>query len=428
MEYDIDNRLVSWSENGQLEQYQYLADNKRVWKKAPNGVETVYFYGVGGQKLVTYRVASNGFWLVDPVRNVYFGGKVIRADGEAVVQDRLGSVVARGSEKKDYFPYGEEIGVATAGNRDKYGTYHRDQTTGLDYADQRYYKGLQGRFLTSDPYEASGGAAEPGSWGRYAYVGGDPVNYRYPKGLESQGPGDYIYCPETGTWMPDYVCDMLRKQSDPTNQHSTCSDGTKVPQGQTCPANDGGSFTGRQRAHEGLRELTAGRLLGKKDCADLLEKLAEQVGGGATAASIAGAVERQARETYNSWTMYDGPSASTVFLEPAKFGYSASGKVKTVADWFNADKGRQGLSQQNGSAIFIRSSDWGSFYNSYTTFDGDLSAYGFGTLLHEVLHKQSVGGFTHGQMEAALAAVGFTSADNPLYKNINSSGFGVKCF
>jgi hypothetical protein len=93
MEYDIDNRLVSWSENGQLEQYQYLADNKRVWKRAPNGEETVYFYGVGGQKLVTYGVTSTPFALVNGARNVYFRGKVIRAAGEAVVQDRLGSVV-----------------------------------------------------------------------------------------------------------------------------------------------------------------------------------------------------------------------------------------------------------------------------------------------------------------------------------------------
>jgi hypothetical protein len=107
MEYDVDNRLVGWTQSGQVEQYQYLADNKRVWKKAPNGVETVYFYGVGGQKLITYGVQGSPFVLVAPVRNVYFGGKVIRADGEAVVQDRLGSVVARGSEQKDYFPYGD---------------------------------------------------------------------------------------------------------------------------------------------------------------------------------------------------------------------------------------------------------------------------------------------------------------------------------
>jgi len=40
-----------------------------------------------------------------------------------------------------------------------------------------------GRFLTADPYRASGGAADPGSWNRYAYVEGDPVNSYDPSGL-----------------------------------------------------------------------------------------------------------------------------------------------------------------------------------------------------------------------------------------------------
>jgi RHS repeat-associated protein len=184
MTYDVDNRLKKWTGAGGDEYYGYLADNKRVWKKTPVGVETYYLYGLGGQKLMTCSVVESPFALNCAMTHVYFGGKVIRADGEAVVQDRLGSVVARGNVKRDYFPYGDEIGGATAGNVDKFGTYMRDGTTGLDYADQRYYAGsMSGRFLTADPYEASGGAGEPGSWGRYAYVGGDPVNYNDPGGM-----------------------------------------------------------------------------------------------------------------------------------------------------------------------------------------------------------------------------------------------------
>lgn len=191
MTYDIDNRLKTWTGSPGVEEYGYLADNKRVWKKAPSGAETVYFYGVGGQKLLTYTVQTSPFALISPVENVYFGGKLIRANGVAVVHDRLGSVVARvGSSdaaaftKHDYLPYGEEMDSATGGNVDKFGTYLRDQTTGLDYADQRYFAGtLGGRFLSADPYEASGGASEPGSWNRYPYVGGDPVNLTDRTGL-----------------------------------------------------------------------------------------------------------------------------------------------------------------------------------------------------------------------------------------------------
>jgi RHS repeat-associated protein len=122
---------------------------------------------------------------------------VIWQNGKAVVQDRLGSVMARGNgtggvETHDYFPYGEER-TATVGDRNKFGTYHRDQT-GLDYADQRYYDSAIGRFLTSDPYEASGGAAEPGSWGRGPYVEADPINLMDPTGEVGRCPvGTSVY-------------------------------------------------------------------------------------------------------------------------------------------------------------------------------------------------------------------------------------------
>ena len=53
---------------------------------------------------------------------------------------------------------------------------------GIDYADQRFYAATYGRFLSPDPYSASGGAGDPGSWNRYSYVGGDPVNFIDPSG------------------------------------------------------------------------------------------------------------------------------------------------------------------------------------------------------------------------------------------------------
>ena len=190
--FDVDNRLLTAAVAGGTEEYNYLADNKRVWKKEPSGTEYVYFYGVGGQKLATYQVVSSPFSLTQVSLNVYFGGKLIRADGVAVASDRLGSVTGRSAAadspsvtSHDYYPYGAEIGGATSGNRDKFGTYHRDASTALDYADQRYYAPGNGRFLTADPYEASGGAGEPGSWNRYPYVGGDPVNFGDPSGLAS---------------------------------------------------------------------------------------------------------------------------------------------------------------------------------------------------------------------------------------------------
>jgi RHS repeat-associated protein len=100
--------------------------------------------------------------------------------GMQMNRDRLGNVMY--SATTVYYPYGEEYAV-TANDRDKFGTYHRDSTTGLDYAVNRYYSTQSGRFLTADPYRASGGPAEPGSWNRYALVADDPINYSDRVGL-----------------------------------------------------------------------------------------------------------------------------------------------------------------------------------------------------------------------------------------------------
>jgi len=208
--YDIDNRLLSASGNGSWEQYAYLADNKRVWKQTnlhSNPVEQYYLYGVGGERIATYTVnqqmLNEGTLHLSSNQNtidVYFGGRLIWQNGQAVLRDRLGSVMARrvshstALERHDYFPYGEER-TPSIGDRNKFGTYHRDQT-GLDYADQRYYNSAIGRFLSADPYEDSGGASEPASWGRGVYVHGDPVNFNDRPGLAACPAGSENNCIE----------------------------------------------------------------------------------------------------------------------------------------------------------------------------------------------------------------------------------------
>lgn len=57
-------------------------------------------------------------------------------------------------------------------------------------ADQRYYDRGTGRFLTADPSTGSN-AADPGSWNKYAYVGGDPANFADPSGLMCDVYTDY---------------------------------------------------------------------------------------------------------------------------------------------------------------------------------------------------------------------------------------------
>ena len=76
-----------------------------------------------------------------------------------------------------------------SGGDDKimFATYLRDSFTGLDYADQRFYASSYGRFNSADPYAGSAGPSDPGSWNRYAYTRGDPINRGDPLVLPTAG-------------------------------------------------------------------------------------------------------------------------------------------------------------------------------------------------------------------------------------------------
>src|SRR5207249_4408544 len=103
--------------------------------------------------LQSMSLAQTGTWY-------YFGGKMIKNATGYIGHDRVGSV-------GKFFPYGQER-TGTANNTEKFANYYRDTETGLDYAENRYHSAGQGRFLTPDPYKASGGPEDPGSWNRYA--------------------------------------------------------------------------------------------------------------------------------------------------------------------------------------------------------------------------------------------------------------------
>jgi RHS repeat-associated protein len=191
--YSVENRLITqsagaWPYASTI--YGYDAGGKRVMKRYdpdPNSWNTgsapvweFYFYGIGGQRLVTVGCSSATACSVEG-QNVYFKGKLLVSNGVTVVTDRLGSV--RGNtqgERMSYYPYGEER-TGTVDGRDKFGTYFRD-AAGQDYAGQRYYGAGMGRFWTPDPSTGSS-AGDPTSWNKYAYVQGDPVNFVDASGM-----------------------------------------------------------------------------------------------------------------------------------------------------------------------------------------------------------------------------------------------------
>jgi RHS repeat-associated protein len=183
LEYDPDNRLTKWTKQGQVDQYQYHPSGWRLSKGSEK-----YLYGPGGQLLESYRAWN------DITDYVYFGGRLLYTlSGDTAVtriySDRLGSTRATetiqqyggGWTTRNYYPFGEEI-TSTASDQYKFASTYRDSATGLDYAINRYYASGTARFLTPDPYQASGGPADPQSWNRYAYALNDPVNYKDPGG------------------------------------------------------------------------------------------------------------------------------------------------------------------------------------------------------------------------------------------------------
>ena len=143
--YDVENRVVS----GGGTTYAYDLSNHRVMAIS-GATETLYLYSPGGRKLGAYMIGTIGtstisFYTLNT--NAYFGRKLVMAEGQLVLTDRLGSVrhnMATGTHFK-YFPYGEEE-TTTAQDHEKFATYTRDSATSLDYAMNRYYSNSLGRF------------------------------------------------------------------------------------------------------------------------------------------------------------------------------------------------------------------------------------------------------------------------------------------
>jgi RHS repeat-associated protein len=103
-------------------------------------------------------------------------------------------------KRHDYLPFGEELfaytggrtpgqGYTVSGNlpadgaRQKFTSKERDNETGLDYFNARYYASMQGRFTSADPLLSSGTIYDPQTWNRYSYTLNNPLKYVDPFGL-----------------------------------------------------------------------------------------------------------------------------------------------------------------------------------------------------------------------------------------------------
>ena len=143
---------------------------------------------------------------------------------------------------------------------------------------------------TADPYRASGGAADPGSWNRYAYVVGDPVNFGDPSGLQVL-PEPYlgvgIYC--TNVWGAEgssYEC-------SPEFAYIMSYFGPATLAQETSGGGGGGL---RYYGPQALEAMARGRFgtvfarallaLGKENCAGVFGTYTSRSGGGRSLSAV----------------------------------------------------------------------------------------------------------------------------------------------
>jgi RHS repeat-associated protein len=128
-----------------------------------------------------------------------------------VHNDHLGTPVAVTDQSQavvweaDKKPFGESVTTGTIGENTRFPGQLFDEETGLHYNYFRDYDPSLGRYIQSDPIGLRGGL------NTYAYVGGNPLMYTDPKGLETyqctrnlQVSGFKI--PRAGPLFHQYVC------------------------------------------------------------------------------------------------------------------------------------------------------------------------------------------------------------------------------
>jgi RHS repeat-associated protein len=189
--YDIENRVKSTTNaGGQTEQYRYGADNRRLRVQRAGGAYEYFFYDPDGALVGVYDLVADGGTqkLVWKSMHVSVGGRLCWTGSfdapMAVVTDRLASVVLRGTTRVRTLPYGEEIAAGTANDKEKFATYWRDGSTGLDYAHNRYYGSAWGRFGAVDKKFGDRALSMGTHFNRYAYGENDPINAIDTDGLD----------------------------------------------------------------------------------------------------------------------------------------------------------------------------------------------------------------------------------------------------
>jgi RHS repeat-associated protein len=191
--FDAENHQKTFTQSGSATgpsaTYYYDGDGRRV-KKVVGSEVTYFIYDASGALAEEYtqNIPQN----TNP-QTIYMTADVLGSP--RINTNQKGEVVAR----HDYLPFGDEIVglgqrnaeqkyAVTDGVRQKFTGYQKDEETGLDFAQARYYGNGLGRFTSVDPAIESIKANLPQSWNRYVYVLNNPLRYADPDGMKPTDP------------------------------------------------------------------------------------------------------------------------------------------------------------------------------------------------------------------------------------------------
>jgi RHS repeat-associated protein len=208
-------------------------DGGRIKRNVGTFGETWMIYGFDGELIAEY-AAPNG---VNPkpsaptTEYAYRAGEMLiqadASDCKWLVSDHLGSpriiLGTSGSladtKRRDFMPFGEDLGAGQFGRttaqgyepsgtpsnpREKFATYERDDETGLDFAQARYYQNRLGRFTSPDDILTDQHVQSPQTWNLYTYSGNNPIRCFDPTGMwvrTASDNGEYWLAEKGDTWQ-----------------------------------------------------------------------------------------------------------------------------------------------------------------------------------------------------------------------------------
>jgi RHS repeat-associated protein len=185
--YDAENHQKEVLINGVSKgKYLYDGEGKRV-KKISDLETTIFVYNGGGQLVAEYSTQQSATPQVSYLTQDHLGSP-------RIITDNTGKVIAR----KDFNAFGDEtnsaqrtepLGYKPEEVRQDYTGYQKDDESGLEFAQARYYNTKHGRFTSVDPMTASANVKDPQTFNRYSYAMNSPYKFTYPLGLVATGVG-----------------------------------------------------------------------------------------------------------------------------------------------------------------------------------------------------------------------------------------------